>query len=218
MQSRSEGLRFLKSTRGRIIMLLRRAARTVDDLAQALDLTNNAVRSHLVVLERDGLVRQAGVRRGVSKPAYAYELAPAAAQLFPQSYGMLLHELLDVLTGYLPPAALDQALQETGRRLAATVAAPGGPSGSLRQRAEYGALVLNELGGLAEVEEDTGPGSLHIRGYGCPLAEAVPGHPEVCRLAEALLAGVIGARVEEQCDRSGPPRCRFAIVEAGAGA
>ena len=51
-------LRFFTSTRGKIITLLRRASRTVDELAQALDLTDNAVRAQLAALERDGLVQR----------------------------------------------------------------------------------------------------------------------------------------------------------------
>src|SRR5262245_13833383 len=64
--------RFFASTRGRIITLLRRASRTVDELAQVLGLTDNAVRAHLNTLERDGFVQQRGARRGNSKPSYVY--------------------------------------------------------------------------------------------------------------------------------------------------
>src|SRR3712207_8581849 len=52
--------RFLETTRGQIVALLRRGTRTVEELAAALGLTDNAVRAHLAALERDGLVRQAG--------------------------------------------------------------------------------------------------------------------------------------------------------------
>jgi len=78
--------RFFESTRGRIIMLLRRASRTVEELAQALELTDNAVRAHLATLERDGLVRQRGARRGSGKPAFVYELTSETEQLFPKAY------------------------------------------------------------------------------------------------------------------------------------
>src|SRR5437868_4984968 len=90
--------RFFTSTRGRIVTLLRRASRTVDELAQALGLTDNAVRAHLATLERDGFVKQRGVRRGNKKPAYVYDLAPEAEQLFPKPYGTVLHELVEVLS------------------------------------------------------------------------------------------------------------------------
>jgi hypothetical protein len=39
----------------------------------------------------------------------------------------------------------------------------------------------------------------------------VPGHPEVCRLAEALVQEIVGAPVQECCQRTEPPRCRFEV-------
>lgn len=55
--------RFVATTRGRIVGLLRRVSRTADDLASELGLTGNVVRAHLTALERDGLIRQQGLRR-----------------------------------------------------------------------------------------------------------------------------------------------------------
>ena len=56
--------RFMETTRGQVLSLLRRGPRTVEELARELDLTDNAIRAHLATLERDGLVTQAGLRRG----------------------------------------------------------------------------------------------------------------------------------------------------------
>src|SRR5713226_3364089 len=89
---------FFASTRGQIVTLLRRGSRTVDELAQALNLTDNAVRAHLATLERDGFVRQRGVRRGSSKPAYVYDVNPEAESLFPKAYDRVLRQVLDVLS------------------------------------------------------------------------------------------------------------------------
>jgi predicted ArsR family transcriptional regulator len=49
-------VRFLDSTRGQILALLRVESCTVNELAAALKLTDNAVRAHLISLERDGLI------------------------------------------------------------------------------------------------------------------------------------------------------------------
>jgi predicted ArsR family transcriptional regulator len=73
--------------------------------------------------------------------------------------------------------------------------------------------LLNALGGLAELEDSDG--DYTICGYSCPLAEAVPGHPEVCRLAETLLSDVIGTAVAECCERGEAARCRFVVPGAG---
>src|SRR6266536_3274446 len=68
--------RLFKSTRGRILDLLRTRDRTVNDLAEELRLTDNAVRAHLVSLERDRLVAQSGMKPGFRKPHTTYALGP----------------------------------------------------------------------------------------------------------------------------------------------
>ena len=86
--------RLLESTRGQILELLRTKARTVNELADALRLTDNAVRAHLLSLERDGLVSQAGKQPGFRKPHATYALTADAEQIFPKAYGALLDILL----------------------------------------------------------------------------------------------------------------------------
>lgn len=200
-------LRFMASTRGRIISLLRRNAHTVEELAQGLNLTNNAVRAHLATLERDGLVEQRGVRRGggSGKPAYAYDLAPAAEQMFPKPYAAVLAETLAALEERLSPAAVEALLRETGLRLARGYPAP--PDGDLRARLEAAVAALNQLGALAEVDESGD--CPEVRGYSCVLAALVPTHPEVCQLAESFVSEVAGVAMRERCERGASPRCRF---------
>ena len=198
--------RFFASTRGQVVTLLRRRDRTVDELAQAIGLTDNAVRAHLAVLERDGLVRQVGLRRGGGKPAYAYELTPEAERLFPKADARLLRLLLDVLAERLPAGELDEVFRETGQRAAAEEARP---AGDLEERVHHAIALLGDLGGMADCETDEG--GYVIRGFSCPFAAAKPGHPAVCRLGAALLTEVVGVPVGERCEPGVPPRCRFEI-------
>jgi predicted ArsR family transcriptional regulator len=198
--------RFFSSTRGRIITLLRRSSRTVDELAQALDLTHTAVRAHLAALERDGLVQQRSERRGSGKPSSVYDLTPEGEYLFPKAYGQFLYQLLDVLSERKPADEVETLLREVGRRMAAQWKIP---PGELRVRLEAAVEVLNELGGL--MERETGGETLCIRGYRCPFAAVVLEHPEVCHLAETLLTELVGVPVQEQCERTGPVPCRFVV-------
>jgi predicted ArsR family transcriptional regulator len=205
--------KFFESTRGQIVTLLRRSGRTVEDLARALDLTDNGVRAHLAILERDGIVRQRGsVRRssGGGKPAYVYELTQGAEDLFPKAYEPALRRLLDVLSERLGPEEAEALLRSVGRRLAEehSTRADGAHA-----RLESAVEILNELGGLAELEERDG--ALVIRGYSCPLAGVTSEHPEVCRMAETLLTELAGVPVYEHCDRGERPRCCFEIASAG---
>jgi predicted ArsR family transcriptional regulator len=205
--------KFFESTRGRIVTLLRRSSRTVEELARALDLTDNGVRGHLAILERDGIVRQRGsVRRGSSggKPAYVYELTVKAEDLFPKAYEPALRRLLDVLSDQLGPEESEALLRSVGRRLAEEHSTR---VDGAHARLESAVEVFNELGGLAELEERDG--AVVIRGYSCPLAGVTSDHPEVCRMAETLIAELAGVPVRERCDRGERPRCCFEIATAG---
>jgi predicted ArsR family transcriptional regulator len=199
--------RFFESTRGQIVTLLRGAPCTVEDLAEKLNLTDNAVRAHLATLERDGLVRQSGLRRGPRKPHFTYVLTDEADRLFPKAYDALLNQLIAVLKTRLSPPELEAALREVGRAMAAN--APAGQNANLESRVRSALTVLEAIGGAAQIvkQED----KFLIEANGCPLAAAVSVHPEVCRLAESLVAEIVKAPVHEQCDRTSRPKCRFEI-------
>jgi predicted ArsR family transcriptional regulator len=197
---------FFASTRGRIVLLLRRSGLTVDELARVLHLTDNAVRAHLATLERDGLVCQEGVRRGGGKPAQVYRLTQEADQLFPKAYGPALRSLLDALAALLSPAQLVETMQCAGQRLAAQWSIP---PGELRARLASVLDIFNQLGGLAELEDL--PESYVLKSAACPLAAIAPEHPEVCLLTQAFLSYSLGAPVEERCERGPGAQCAFVL-------
>src|SRR3712207_6793311 len=204
--------RFLETTRGQIVALLRRGSRTVEELASTIGLTDNAVRAHLATLERDGLVRSVGVRRGTGagKPATLFELHPEAELLFSRAYAPVLRAMLDAISERMPQEQAEELMRDVGRRLAAQLGRDR--SGDLHARVHAAASLLGALGGEAYVEK--GDDTLQLRGYGCPLSAAVTPRAEVCRAVEALLTEVIGATVREQCDRGERPRCCFHVESA----
>jgi predicted ArsR family transcriptional regulator len=205
--------RFWISTRGRIILLLRRESRTVNELAEALELTDNAVRAQLTALQRDGLVRQSGSRPSRRKPNIVYDLTAKAEQLFPKVYGLILRHLLDLLQERTTPKKLGEMVRTVGHRLAANYR-PAAPARRAHEYVSQAASVLRELGGFCEGERQNG--KVVLRCFECPLAVAVASHPEVCGMMETLLADVLGVPVRQRCQTGPPPQCRFEI-EAGAG-
>jgi predicted ArsR family transcriptional regulator len=193
-------------------MLLRGTSRTVDELAKELGLTDNAVRSHLLTLERDGLVTQSGVTKGFRKPHFAYDLTMEAEHLFPKSYDALFNQLIEVLKSRLSSKELKESLYEVGRRIGGRQARHAQKDADLNARVEKAVKALAELGGAAEaLNED---GRIIISSKSCPLASAVADHPEVCKLAESLIEEIVGVAVRENCNRELMPQCRFEIAGA----
>lgn len=207
MQRSGWNKRLLASTRGKIIGLLRVEHRTVNDLADALALTDNAVRAHLLSLERDGLVQQRGWRRGRRKPHAVYGLSAEAEHIFPKAYGPLLNHLVGVISSRLDRRALEATMRQVGQAVAHDYLGKL----STRTRRERGKAALElfqDLGGAAKLDRRHGKQFIHGRN-GCPLAAVTATHPEACLVVESLLTRVLGLPAKKCCEYGETPRCCF---------
>lgn len=200
-----------KTTRNRVIALLRREQHTVEELAAALGLTDNAVRAHLAALERENVVRQEGIRRdgAVGKPATLYGIAPDSSAVFSTAYAPVLGALLAEMRTRMTPRQIESILRRTGKRLAGALPARA----TFDERVRASANLLTGMGADAElVQTATG---YEVRGHGCVLSKAVIECPATCVILEQLLRDACGADVKECCDRtSDRPNCRFTISPA----
>jgi predicted ArsR family transcriptional regulator len=198
---------FGESTRGRVVALLRRTDRTVEELAAELELTDNAIRAQLATLERDGIVESHGLRRGAGKPSVLYGVTADFETARSRAYLPFAIALLGEAATRMPPAQLRRLVKAAGRRWAAGVTAPGG---TLQAKAQWAADLLGELGGQVEVVEERE--GLVLKGSSCPLSAVVRENPGACGAIESLLSDLLGSPVTESCDRTGPrPCCRFVL-------
>ena len=202
--------RFFDSTRGRIVSYLRGSQATVNDLADHLELTDNAVRAHLATLERDGLVKQAGTRKGLRKPHFAYELTSEGEHLFPKAYDALLNQFIAVLKQRLSPRAFTEALHAVGRALAGEQRTEGRKQ-SLEKRVQSALRTLQSIGGSPRLERKDK--QVSITSQSCPLAAIVAEHPETCQMVETLISELVKVEVREECDRTETPKCRFLLSD-----
>ena len=196
------------ATRDRLLALLREGAWTVDDLAERLGVTDNAVRFHLDALEKLGTVRKEGVRRiGVGTTGgRVYSLSPIGEEAFSRAYAPVLIACLEELRDRTSAQQVASFLRRVGKRLARGVTQPPGP---LAARVAGASDLLNTLGGITSVEKSGK--TLRIVGRACPLSRAVEADHCVCAAVTSLVAEVVGAEVTERCDRSGRPKCCFEI-------
>lgn len=196
--------RLAGSTRLRVLELLLRSERTVQEVADEVGISANAIRGHLASLERDGLVVQAGSRRDTGgKPATIYGVSADADELFPKAYAFVLQRLLGVLEERVGPEGVRQVLGEVGERAATPT------EGSPEARVEAAAAALRGLGGKVAVHRT--PEGFRIQGFACPFSAVTRDDATLCGMAESLVRQTTGAEVREVCERSGRPRCAFEI-------
>ena len=196
-------------TRQRILTELRRDGHTVRELAEKLGVTSNAVRDHVDVLRERGLVEATGLQRGTGgKPARIYGLTAAGEDSFGEAYLDVLRFLVDSLERSVDEEQLNRVLDDAGRRLGRELAPA---RNGFERRVRKAVAVLNDMGGMAEADL-TGDVAT-ISSAGCPLSALVRNHPGACRMAEALISEITGARVREECEHGERPSCCFVVGE-----
>jgi iron-sulfur cluster biosynthesis transcriptional regulator SufR len=151
---------------------------TCKDLAESLNITSMGVRRHLIILERDGLVRYKTVRRGLGRPSHVYQLTEQADELFPKSYGQLTNELLsyvELLDG--KEKVKDLFEQRAQRRIREAQTRLGGLS--LPEKVVELARILTESGYLAEAER-VDDHTFFLREYNCAIHLVAQRFPQAC--------------------------------------
>src|SRR6266851_2019449 len=172
-------------TQARLLRLLRRSRQTITSLAQALRLTDNAVRTHVAALRRDGIVEDVGTRRDTGgKPARMYGLTREGEELFPKAYAPVLAKVLEEI---IRREGRDRAV-ELLRAVGTTIAAEE---------------LFRSLG--AEVEVQRTREGVRLQVYGCPLSAVTSEQADVCELGKAMVEETTGAAVSECCERGEHP-------------
>src|SRR5215208_3021743 len=199
----------LTTTRGKILVLLCRRPQTVNELAERLGVSDNAVRAQLERLLRDGLAQRTGLRQGVRKPHAEYQLTPKGLELCPRAYEPLLRKVVDALAERLEGNVYRQIVLEAGGRLLREHLGPLRERSPRRRLAE----IMGKLNGDGMgIEMEDLPGKTVARSCSCPVASVTASHPELCEAFASMLGKILGAEVRERCERGESARCCFEVT------
>jgi predicted ArsR family transcriptional regulator len=193
--------------RDRILQLLLVGQKTVEQMAEILGVTKNAIRAQIALLFREGLVEVKGEVKGSRRPAGVYGIRTGADVGSSKAYPVVLSQLVRVLGDRMPSKQFESIMKDVGRGMAAAVARP---EGSARERVAGAVKVLQSLGSIATVSDEGG--KIVIKGNGCPISRAVEADERSCAVMESFLAGFTGLPVTERCDHGERPNCRFEIT------
>ncbi len=192
----------LGATRAAIVERLRDAPCGVAALAEALGLSEVAVRRHLGVLAEDDLVAGQTARRdGPGRPATHYRLTERARRLFPDRTGEFANELLTFLREREGADAVEQFLRWRQERVRARYAAVLAEAGEDRAaRVERLAELLTEDGFTSHVasSQDDGGSTLTLTQGHCAIREVAEAHPEVCRTEAQMFEDLLGVGVSRE--------------------
>ncbi len=196
-------LDLLGDTRAKVVEFLRGGDRSVADLAAEIGLSEVAVRRHLQILESEGFVSAATVRRDVpGRPAARYSLTAKAYRLFPDRSAEFANDLLDyVESEHGRPALLAFLRSRQDAQAARYSAALGAAGDDLTEQVRGLARLLSEDGFDARAGEVTAPdGStvLQLVQSHCAIKDVASEHPEVCAYEAALFKRLLGKKLSRR--------------------
>lgn len=213
-----EGFTEAKNRVAEVLKKLGRA--TVSQLALELELTEMAVRQHLLVMEESGLVRQEPLApSGRGRPAKTWRLTAAGHRLFPDHHRDLTLSLIDAMRRSLGEEAVDRVLEARAKEQLSEYRQEIEPAS---MAAEERLRVLAELrtreGYMAEVVEEE-DGFLLIEHH-CPICEAAKVCQGLCRGELNVFRRALGRDLRVERVRhlmQGGDRCIYRITPRRSG-
>lgn len=199
-----------ESTRDIILRTIKQQYRaTVNDLAEAADVSPVTVRHHLNSLQADSLLESESVRRKVGRPYHVYSLTQKGQELFPKRYARLSTRLLEELKRQFPAdvvrslfrnvvdGIVDENREEFERL-------------DFEERLDYLVELLDDEGFLARWEKD---GEIyHLIEYSCPYMSIGQEHTEICTFDKTLIATVLDTELKQHsCMLQGDNCCEFTV-------
>ena len=190
---------------------------TVKDIADVLEISINATRQYLIVLEKEGYVIRKQKKSSTGRPAILYFLHESALEAFPKEYRDFSVRLLDVVQKQFGQQKTRELLIEVGKQIA-DVTRPmleanlGGKSSdaSLKDRLNGIIKVYKEFGKYPELVENED--SFELRNYNCLVFGVVQMNPLVCEVDETIVSELANVEAKkEKCIREGDGVCVYRI-------
>ncbi|MDA2913934.1 transcriptional regulator [Acidobacteriia bacterium AH_259_A11_L15] len=195
----------------RVLAYLKRVGRReVKAIARSLRVTAMAVRHHLGVLEKAGLVKTTLERRGVGRPHYVYSLSASADAFFPKEYGTLASNLIRVITELDGEAKLARIFEHM-KEAAVARYSPRMAGKPLRRRVAEMAKIMTQAGYMAEWEQ-LDHRTFQITEHNCAIASVAQQCQHACVCELAMFRELLQAAVSRQEHIvAGDPCCRYIV-------
>jgi predicted ArsR family transcriptional regulator len=198
------------NTKQAILKFLRRDAATINELAERLGMTRNAIIVPIRQLEAEATIYSRERRgSGAGKPPLEYHVQTGLEDINSQAYKPFMQSMIKSLPDHLSKETIKLIMHKIGNDLAEQV--PVDEKASLADRLAAATDFLDDVGAETTTEyTDTGA---VIRSYSCPLGGIVRQESCSCHAVERFFANVTGADVQEECARGESLICKFIVTD-----
>ncbi|GGP10719.1 helix-turn-helix transcriptional regulator [Oceanobacillus neutriphilus] len=201
-----------KTTKDKILDYLKKErSLTVSDLTDLLDMTHMAIRKHLNILERDGLIISKEVKQPVGRPSQMYSLTERGERLFPKNYEGISVEFLHDIKEMYGEEAIRTLFKRREQRLTKEYIK------RIEQKSNHDKInelskIQTEKGymtNLSQIDEN----SYELIEYNCPILAVASDFKAACTCETQMFKNVLETdNVKRVCCKSdGDNYCKFMV-------
>ena len=184
---------------------------TLDQLAQHLAISRNAVMQHITALEKFKCIDNHYLPSQGGRPSKAYVLNDAGKSLFPKQYSLFSKVLLEKISQQLPAQELEGLLSAMGEGLALAFKNRVENSDDTIEEVR---IIMRELGYETQSAKNTESTEAknEIIAKNCVFHDLASNNNAVCELDRSLISSLLDKKVEQkECMVKGGKSCRFCI-------
>ncbi|CQR47219.1 DeoR-like helix-turn-helix domain protein [Paraliobacillus sp. PM-2] len=204
------------STRQAILELLKKKKElSVSGLKKHLDITEMAVRKHLVKLEGEHLISSRTVRQPMGRPVIFYSLTNEGEKIFPNSYDKIAVEILRDIQESMGTDAIDKLFENRENRMRKKYVRRIYDEDTLKEKVKDLVDVQNESGYMAEYIDTKNDEEFSFAQYNCPIIAIADRYDKPCECELKLFKEVLGTdQVERvECIAKGGKSCKYLVKE-----
>ena len=207
-------IEFLGQTQQRLLKLLNKnkSGLTISDLTNLLGISRNAVKQHLIALEKNHLIQSGSSIKTAGRPIQSFILTEEAKENFSRKYSWFAQILLENIRLEKGENGLSHFLDKIGTDISNKYL-PDLNQLKIKTRLNKVATILSELGYEAEMvpsKDKTEISKLEISN--CVFQHLASSCPEICNFDLSLLSNLTGQKIEQQsCIARGGNTCSFGV-------
>jgi DeoR family transcriptional regulator, suf operon transcriptional repressor len=202
-----------QSVKDGILLKLKKEKRlTVAELIEGFNISDVALRRHINVLEKDGLIKSFVVKQALGRPYYQYELTNKGQGIFPSQYQKFSEEILTQLEDIKGKAFVYELLNSRTEKEITQYKNAIEPLDNFKEKVEKLVEIQEDKGYLTELEEKE-DGSFVLKQFNCPIYSIASNYSGVCGQEEEMFQMVLKeSKVSAtSCITKGANCCSFLI-------
>jgi predicted ArsR family transcriptional regulator len=194
------------------LFLNNRAGLSIDEIANTLDISRNAVQQHLSSLEKNKYIQTGDLKKTAGRPVRTLILTEKGLNFFPKQYAWFSELILEDMKKEQGAEALKTYLQKLGDTLARSLL-PRFDGKTDIEKIDELAGIMEDLGFKVTASKGSSTGHQYLNACNCIYHDLAQKHSEVCELDKTLISTLLNKDIElVSCMAKGDHICSFKML------